>query len=303
MSAAHDAAECGRFDCWLTAYVDAELDAAHCLEVEQHLDSCEVCIERVASLRATRQSLRRTCKLAATSALRERVCRSLGAERARRDSGDTAPSLREPEAAVMPAPAAPAPRRDAQLAKLRFILPLAAAATFAVFFGAMSLESRKAPDVADYQPIRAKATPVASLEGFLDELVTHHAHSPPPETVDPSGLDRYDQFVGFHVRPPQFDEVDVKWVGARLIHDRARAAAMQYILRNRHRLTLSQFDPNRVPLRAERLQSRSYGGVPVYVGRIRGYSVAASERDGVGYAIASDVSDDEAAKLVLMAQR
>jgi len=41
----------------------------------------------------------------------------------------------------------------------------------------------------------------------------------------------------------------------------------------------------------------------VYMGRVRGYSVAASERNGIGYAMASDLDDDENARLVLMAAR
>jgi anti-sigma factor RsiW len=304
MSAAREAAECTRLDCWLTAYVDVELDAAHCLEVEQHLAGCSTCVERVAALRATRVSLRRTCKLSASSSLRDRIGRSLELGR-HGELPAEAPQLDQPAAAPAPlAPAAATPSaRDLQLMKLRFLVPLAAAATFAIIFGALRLDRREPGLSADAYPTVRAALPVASLEGFLDDLVTQHATSPAPDTVDQSGLDRFDQVVGFHVRPPQFDEADVKWVGASLIHQRSRAAMMQYILRNRHRLTVSQFDSNRVPLRAERLQARSYGGIPVYVGHIRGYSVAASERDGVGYAIASDVSDDEAAKLVLMASR
>jgi hypothetical protein len=41
--------------------------------------------------------------------------------------------------------------------------------------------------------------------------------------------------------------------------------------------------------------------MPVYVGKLRGYSVAATERSGVGYALASDVGDDENTQLVLAA--
>jgi hypothetical protein len=42
---------------------------------------------------------------------------------------------------------------------------------------------------------------------------------------------------------------------------------------------------------------------PVYVGRLRGYSIAAAEERGVGYALASDLNDDESAQLMLAAVR
>ena len=42
---------------------------------------------------------------------------------------------------------------------------------------------------------------------------------------------------------------------------------------------------------------------PVYIGHVRGWSIAAAERRGVGVAIASDLDDDESAELALAAAR
>ena len=140
----------------------------------------------------------------------------------------------------------------------------------------------------------------AELDSLVDDLVAWHAHPPPPETTDPDGLERFDPYVGVRVRKPHFDQVDARYVGARMQH---RAALLQYVLRDRHRVTVYVFDPRKVPLKGKRLQERKIGERQVYVGNVRGYSVAASERNGIGWALASDLNDQENAELVLSAAR
>src|SRR5688572_19457290 len=76
MNAARDTQVCQRLDRWLSAYVDGELDVVHCLDVEDHIEHCEICAERVAMLHATKVSVR-TIAEKAPQALRERVCRTL----------------------------------------------------------------------------------------------------------------------------------------------------------------------------------------------------------------------------------
>ena len=73
MTAAHDTSACRHFERWLTAYIDEELDAVHCLEVEDHLDDCADCREVIVHLRATRASLRGVMWVKAPSGLRERI--------------------------------------------------------------------------------------------------------------------------------------------------------------------------------------------------------------------------------------
>ena len=70
MSAARDAEACLRYDRWLTAYLDTELDAVHLLEVEDHLEACESCREYLAMLRATRGSLQNVARAVAPESLR-----------------------------------------------------------------------------------------------------------------------------------------------------------------------------------------------------------------------------------------
>ena len=91
MSAAPDTSVCQRYERWITAYLDGELDAVHCLEVEDHLETCEVCLEHVQHLQRTRSSLRRMVKTAAPSSLRERSAAPASGAWARRWSICRAP--------------------------------------------------------------------------------------------------------------------------------------------------------------------------------------------------------------------
>jgi hypothetical protein len=80
-----------------------------------------------------------------------------------------------------------------------------------------------------------------------------------------------------------------------------RAALLLYTLKNNHRVTVYVFDPHKVPMAPSRLQARVVHERPVYVGTLRGYSIAAAEKSGVGYAVATDVDGDESTELVLAA--
>ena len=62
-------------------------------------------------------------------------------------------------------------------------------------------------------------------------------------------------------------------------------------------MTLYVYDSKRFPV-VNRLQQRMVGKEPVYVGVRRGYSIGATEHRGVGYALASDLTEPETAELV-----
>jgi hypothetical protein len=64
-----------------------------------------------------------------------------------------------------------------------------------------------------------------------------------------------------------------------------------------HRVTLYIYDASRFPLRAS-LEPRIVRDVPVFVGTRRGYSIAAAEQRGLGYAVATDLNDAQSAELV-----
>jgi len=316
MSTAKDQSECVRLDRWLMPYVDEELDAIHCLEVEDHLDVCCDCRDLVEGLRTTRNSLRRVCAVRAPNSLRERLAAQLAEERAKEidtlephvapsaEDAEGPTSMREPGPSVRPA-AAP------QLVKLRWVVPMAAAATIALVFGAMRLQdvdqttadqpvAELNENPADF-PTASLPVRAASLDNLVEDLVAQHLHPPPPETTDPDGLSRFDPYLGIRVRRPQFRHVQAQYVGARM---HQRAALLQYVVEQR-RVTMYVFDPRKVPMRAtRRLKHRQVGADKVFVGELKGCTVAASEHNGIGYALAStNMEGDEAANLLVQAAR
>lgn len=327
MNAAHDVAECSRLEHWVTAYVDDELDAIHALEVETHIAECEPCDERITLLRATRCSLKRALSAKCPGALRARICRVLVDARrededgldadaataaldaaALNDGDGDAPaslgplsrgpsSMADLHGSVAPPRMGPVAKTRGPLVKLHYMVPLAAAATVLLVFGVMRLESAE-PAVAE-RPSPSSTAAVASLDYLLEEMVAQHAHPPPPETTDPNDLSKWDRYLGLRVPRPKFEHRRVRYIGARMMP--RQTAMLQYMLRDKRRMTLYVFDSKRIPLRAQRLKHRHIGARNVYVGKLRGYSVAASERDGIGYALASDLSDEESAELLVAA--
>ena len=318
MSAAHQTRVCERFERWLTAYVDAELDAVHCLEVEEHIAACEGCNEFVEHMQRTRSSLRRISHddAVAPSSLRQRVSATL--LEARQDD-ESEPSVGEPAAesspeleagpetetgSVRPAAAGGPP----PLIHLRYIVPLAAAATIALVFGAMRLQEPAGETVADRQDMPTETSTASSLPTtpvavqaatwnmFLDGLAQRHLQPPALETFDPKGVEEYAPHIGVRVSSPRMR--DAQWVGARL---ETNAALIRFI-RNRKPVTVFVFDPHRVHMQpTPALRRHVIDHEPVLAGKVRGVAVAASEQDGVGYALATDASVEEAARLILTA--
>lgn len=319
--------DCSCFERWLTPFVDGELDAVHTIEIEEHLDECESCRERVAFMRAMRGSLREEVRAKAPASLRARLEGVLAAQLAETEQSPSVTELErerraasETSEAPQAVPSSPAPRVPT-LVRGRYVFPLAAAAVLVIVLGAVhyknastdvaaarridpgiftvpvsSAESVRSPVLANLEP----------LDQLVEDLVAQHAEPLPPETTDPQRLQSFDRFVGVRVPRPKFD--DARYLGARVHpvargNNKARAAMLQYMLRNRHRVTVYVFDPERVPMRANHLESRKVGQHRIYVGKLRGYSVAASSSQGVGYALASDLSDDESARLVVAAAR
>jgi len=154
----------------------------------------------------------------------------------------------------------------------------------------------------------------AAFESLIDRLVAYHANPLPPEVVDiDDAFRRFEPYVGVHMQgSPLRRPAGAKFSGARIYDlDVPRTAAIRYTAELRytlhgHRITLYVFDPHAVPIRVTRLKPRIVPNTvkrevqpgPVYVGRVRGFSVVAAERSGVGYAMASDLDDDQSTQLV-----
>lgn len=318
--------DCSEFERWLTPYVDGELDAVHTIDVEDHLDRCDCCAERVTLTRAMRSSLRCSVRAKAPAALRDRLRASLAAEHERGDAADALPAVAASDGdrrttKISDAPHAVAVRRP-RLASMRIVFPLAAAAMLVIVVGAMQVRESESSAAAKPRaktglsgaPIGTAPTLAAlelePLDRLIDDLVSQHAAPLPPETNETQSLEKFDRFVGVRVPKPKFEGFDARYLGARVHPVRgkrgsrsARTAMLQYMLKNRHRVTVYVFDPQRVPMHATRMEHRKVGKQKIYVGRLRGYSVAASANGGIGYALASDLDGDQNAELVRVAAK
>jgi hypothetical protein len=134
-------------------------------------------------------------------------------------------------------------------------------------------------------------------EEVLDELVRYHAAPPKPEITEPTEALRLEPEVGVPVRLPAMNQFGASWEGGSVVPmEHQHAAIFRYRISN-HAVTVYIYNAGRVPLRGV-LEPRVVHNQPIHVGERRGYSIAAREQRGVGYAIATDMNDDESAELV-----
>jgi hypothetical protein len=178
---------------------------------------------------------------------------------------------------------------------------VAAAAAAAAVLG---ISSRKSPSTDEAaRPLEATTRASVGLDAMIDQFVDWHASPLPPEITNPNDLPGFEPYVGVPVHPPALSPFGARWLGGRMLPVREvrNAAMLQYTLGSGHRVSIYVYDPRRISTRASRLQARMMSGAPdpVYIGHVRGWSVAAHEGRGVGYAIASDLDDDESAELAL----
>lgn len=306
MSALKAPTDCVLYARALHAYVDGELSVDHTAELEAHVVKCTECFEHVEQLRALRLSLRRTASVKSPGDFREKMAALVAAEAARPAgaphelgaSGDLGRSV----------PGDARPWREAKLIPLRHVMALAAAAS--VVFAVGMARNKQQQLLQETDPARS-SSPIASLsmslDDVIDDLVDMHASPLPPETTNPEELPRFDPFVGVPVRRPAMPTLQplgVRWDGARMhaIRGSKRAALLLYTVQGGHRVTMYVFDPQIVPLQRTHLEPRVVQKQPVYVGNVRGYSFAATERSGVGYALATDLDNDTSARLVAAVQ-
>jgi anti-sigma factor RsiW len=280
--------DCTRFSAWVAPYVDGELDPGHAVEMEAHVVGCATCAERVALIRAMRTSLKRTAARRAPAALCARVRATIEQER---------------ERAVAPARGEAGPLIGEQkLIRLRYAVGLAAAAGVVFAMGLLRYAEKRPAPVGDMLAGGADtASTTMSIDALLEELIALHARPFPPDTTDPDQLARFDPLLGVQVRRPAFRPLGASFEGARVhpVSDRGALLQVQYLVPEGKRITMYVFNPRVLPVQATRLQHRVVRQHPMLVGRLRGYSVAALEESGVGYAFASDLDTDESTKMVL----
>lgn len=271
----------------LSAFVDGELDASQSMTLQQHVDECEHCASRVGFARASRSSVRNTVKAV------------------------QAPEAFRAKMAELVVQAGEANRSDVmtgqRLLSWRFVGPTAAAAAFALVWASVSkMQDRAAEDASKGAPAThtaaAKQASMISVDALLDTMIDQHANPLPPEATNPTEFATFDKFVGVPVRTiPQDGRLNGKLLGARMVPlQEQRAAMFQYVIQNGRRVSVYVYNPKKVRIAASpALRERVVDNAPVYVGYVRGYSVAVTDRRGVGYAMASDLSENESSHLIL----
>ncbi len=273
----------------LETFVDGELPADKVIEVEQHLVECGCCRERVRLTHALQVSTRRAVRSAVEPSpeFQARLLRALAAER---ESAERLERERDEQERGKPL-------------SWRFIVPMAAAAGFTLVWAAQNTESQQAQAVSEPARPPMEASMTTSVDRLIEQLVEHHASPPAPEVTEPSLITNLEPEVGVPVHMPSLNQYGARWEGASVVPVKVptpsrslRAASLRYRLGG-HRVTLYVYDSSRFPLRAT-LEPRVVRNMPVYVGSRRGYSIAAVEKRGLGWAVATDLGDRESAELV-----
>jgi anti-sigma factor (TIGR02949 family) len=261
----------------LDAYVDGELDASHVLDVEQHLVECESCLQRVELSRAMKRAFRTEARReVAPSSLRARIAIAAAAERAAEVEDSR-------------------PRRSPSW---RSALPWAAAAAVSLAIGG-SLHA--VGDRHSSTAVKADILSASSALPLIEDLAGPHARPLPPEEIDPARVTKvFSPIVGVPVRPVRLHHERhgaFAFTGARLLRVHQEPAASLFYNAGDRRVTVVVYDPQRMPKPSCCLAARTInaGGEErtVFVGRAKGYSLAVYERDGVGYAVSSDLGEND----------
>jgi anti-sigma factor RsiW len=268
---------CRQFVTLLDAYADGELEPEHVLEIEAHLADCGGCSSRLQLEHATRKSLRRQVYAEAepSAAFRERMLASLQAEAERQAVAQLDPAKR------------------GGMLSWSSIVPLAAAAAIALFWS----RTVEKPQHAGGTTPNASMASTMSFDQVLDELVDRHIDRSSPEVTEPSLLDGMEPEVGVPVHFPSLAQYGARWQGGKIVPIRNQRAASLRFLVDGHRMTVYVYNSERFPVGTS-LKRRVVRNEPVYTGWKRGFSIATTDRHGVGYAVATDLGEEEGAEIV-----
>jgi anti-sigma factor RsiW len=266
----------------LETFADGELTPGEIIEVETHLDECEACAIQLGFTQSVQASVRKVVHADAevSSGFSARLENALFAEEQRS------------AARVAPVPL----RREFWRRNLG--PTLAAAAVMVAWLGWQRFGSVEAErHVAGRAPLELAGAAVG-IEDALDRLIDYHSAPQEPQVTEAKLLPTFEPNVGVRIRIPSLN--GAHWEGASLVPVvNHQAASLLYSMQG-HRVTVYVFDPRKMPVRQplERMARRVTGEDSVYVGQWRGYSVAAKERRGVGYAMTADLDDQEILQMI-----
>jgi anti-sigma factor RsiW len=276
---------------WLGAYADGELEPAQALEIGGHIAECETCREELQLLRAMRGSLKRVVRTRAADGLQARIATAMMAEQAREGTrvgaeDDAFPNL-EAVREISTRPTASS--------SWRTMVPLASAAALALLWGAAT----RGPSAT------SREMHAGFGDDLLAELVAEHSQPLPPEATDSKSVRGLERYVGVPVHPGSFERAGAHLVGGRVVPLRAqRTLMLQYVVGNgddARRVSILVYDAQKIQIgSATTLAPRAVGTAQVQVGTSKGYSVVATQREGVGYLLASDLDQDKSAQLAAM---
>lgn len=261
------------------SYLDGELEPSQLLEVESHTQTCATCRERVILDRAIRSGVRETVTRSQPSGgFRARATASVLAQR-------WSPSERMLSSGV--------PTWGGWI--------VAAAAAAAAVVGLQGRQNQDSEAVT--HPAEANTKASVGFDQMIDQFVDWHARPLPPEITNPRDLPGFEPYVGVPVHPPALSLFGARLLGGRIlpVPEQRVTAMLQYTMDGGHRVSVYVFDPRRIATNPSRLHTRVIGTDPVYVGQVRGWSIAAHEQHGVGYAVASDLDEQASAELALAA--
>jgi anti-sigma factor RsiW len=271
-------AACREIEHRLETFVDGELAMEQTLAVEGHLGECARCSEHVALLETMRMGTRQAAyeQAPVTAAFEERVRAALAAEREQ---------------------ARPVPSPSLWLERVRHgaargVVPIAVAAVIVLW-----LQNRGEAPANKAAKVAAIDEAAMGIDQALDRLIDYHSAPPPAQVTSADELPLFDRDVGVRVHAPALDKFGAQWEGASLVSVRNhQAASLRYRMPGR-RFTVYVYDPRKVTVNGS-LPRRIVHNAPLYVGEWRGYTVAAKEQRGIGYAMASDLDDATTAELI-----
>ncbi len=290
------ATECQKYAHLLGAYVDGELDAAQLLEIEGHVSHCETCSERLSLDRAMRGTLKKVVAEAANanddkmSAMRARMRAAMSGARARAESQATFTQMQQVSSTT-------------KLPGWRTLVPLSSAAALAIVWGSVAHSPSRQADSSE-RNVKAAGLANDPLAGF----VQMHSRPWPMERTDAQGVRALEQYVGVPVRPSTFEKKGAHLIGGRLmpVHEE-RAALLEYRIGqgpSAQRVSVFIYDPRKIQVESsDYLQPRAVGTAQVRAGHVNGYSVAVTQKGGVGYALASDLDQERSAELAALADQ
>jgi anti-sigma factor (TIGR02949 family) len=265
----------------LDAYVDSELEPTPVIEFERHLDICGPCRNELSLARLVQRSVRELPAEKAPEALKLRVMRAL-------DS-------------------VPVETHTAFMSSRGAFAPLLAAAGMALIGVGAAVKSDRGD--------AGKAPPVATADvGLLGDVVARHTDQLPAEIAADKPEEVTSWFrgkVGFRVRSVEFNEPQVRFLGARVSHIGDRQAAKLYYSVGDSRLTSVVFQPPpslQQVLHDDRMvgrlgaQRQRIGSRFVTYQNVQGYTVPIIEHDGIAYAFTGDLDQQRLLQLVASAR-